>query len=256
MAWGSAPVCAFAEALGNDGGTGGSHTTSGDTLFWTIGQAASGSVTGLADSKGNNWTLVKKQLNGSGLGTSLYRSDTPAIVGSGHTFTANLTASRMTIAVMGFNGGATSGIDDATPVGAGNTFAGTIQPGSFTPSVANTLIVTSDFNSDDHRNPSTIDSGFTIGVSYDSTGSFDVNVGLAYLVQGAASAVNPTWTFAGGTSVHEAAAIANFIAAASGGSDNPIAVPQGATTFIGKLPEMVVSDRYAAHVNIKNRLAP
>jgi hypothetical protein len=71
-------------------------------------------------------------------------------------------------------------------------------------------------------------------------------------MQTTATAANDAWNFTG--TIAGNIVTASF-KAASGGSIS-IATPAGVSQFIGKIPEMVVSDQYAAHVNIKNRLAP
>jgi hypothetical protein len=219
MAWGSAPIVSHAQGLGTGGGTSSSvNSTGSDTIFLSVGVSNTAALS-VSDSKSNTWTLVRDHDNGSGLKTYLYRTATPATVGTGHTFTATNAGGKIAVALTAFTGGATSSIDDQENSN-GSIFQQTIQPGSITPSEAGTLIITGVMSSDNNREPSVINSGFTVAASYDDPGT-SVNVGIAYLVQGSAAAVNPTWTFENGTATHQAAAIASFKAAAGAAQDTP-----------------------------------
>lgn len=220
MAWGSSPVVSASQSLGTNGGTGAAiDTTGADTIFLSIGTINT-TTPAVSDSKSNTWTLVKEIDNGSGLKNYLYRTNTAASVGTGHTFTVTDTSGKVTISLTAFVGGATSSIDDQNNA-AGSIFSQTLQPGSITPSQNNTLIVTGIMSSDDSREPTTINSSFTVASSYSSTNGVSVNSGIAYLVQATAAAINPTWTLANGTATHEAATIASFKAAAAAAAVDP-----------------------------------
>ncbi len=88
----------------------------------------------------------------------------------------------------------------------------TLQPGSVTPSENNELIVTGlGFY------PSgvlSVNSSFTISDQVNYVSSAAMGLGAAYLVQGTAGAVNPTWTDST-TATSLAAVIATFKAAAA-----------------------------------------
>lgn len=214
MAWGSSPVASLAEALGQNGGTtAGTIDSSGaDTLFMVVG--LQGGTPTVSDSKSNNWTQVVTVDNGFGAKNFLFRSDTPATVGSGHTFTATLNSGLVGIAVTAFAGGATSSIDDQN-AGHGSVFASTIAPGSITPTADNTIVITGASASDSPTDPSSIDASFTIA-AHVAAGATNYGTGIAYLVQTTAAAANPTWTLSQ-SATHEVATIASFKAAAGGG---------------------------------------
>lgn len=215
MAW--THVFAYDEALGIDGGTSGTFDSTGaDTLFLVFGTIDADANT-ISDSKGNNWTLVRDHNGGFDLKCYLYRSDTPATVGSGHTITVSNTGAKIAIAVEGMAGGATSSIDDQENSN-GALFSQTLQPGSITPSEDNTVVITGIMASDNDREPTSINGGFTVAASSASTGeNLSINIGIAYLIQTTAAAANPTWTLANGAAVHENAVIASFKATAGGG---------------------------------------
>lgn len=223
MAWGSSPVFSHAQALGQHGGTSSNFDSTGaDTLFLTVAHET-GAVTP-TDSNSNTWTLIETKDNGFGRFNSLYRSATPATVGSGHNVTAALTNGVIGVAITGFTGGATSSIDDAENSN-GGIFSATIQPGSLTPGAANALIITGVSCSDTSTDPSVINSGFTIAAHNASdAGALGMGVGIAYLLPGSTSAVNPTWTLTQ-SCTHQIATIASFHPAAGGGG--------GGTTYSG-----------------------
>jgi hypothetical protein len=219
MAWGSSPVVSHSEGFG--AGTGGTtsaiDTTGADTIFVEV---AHQSALTPSDSKGNTWDLIRNHDNGFGVQNSLYRLGSGnATVGTGHTFTGTVVSGPMSIAIMAFAGGATSSIDDQENSG-GGIFGTTIQPGSITPSAANTLLVTGVTFSEDNNEPSSIDGGFTIAAS-SGTVAGHFGTGIAYLVQGGAAAANPTWT-APISATHRIATIANFNPGAGGGGGGPV----------------------------------
>lgn len=221
-AWGSSPVVSLIAGLGINGGTSSSIDTSGaDTIFFTVGNIGGAGVA-VSDSNSNTWTLVKAQDNGNGLYSTIYRSATPATVGTGHTFTATLTNGQVSIGVSAWTGGATSSIDDQTN-GQGGIFTATSLPGPITPTQDGTLVIAAAACSDDNREPSSIDSGFTVTGSHVS-GSFSINNGHYYLVQGSAAALDPTITIPAGSATLFASTIANFKAAAAGAT-TPVCLP-------------------------------
>jgi hypothetical protein len=206
----------LAEAL-NGGGTSASRDTTGaDTLFVAVSRLTSESPV-LSDSKSNTWTLIRTQADTGGGGlvsTDLYRSATPANVGTGHTFSLSL-GTFASLAMSPFAGGATSSIDDQeNSTGGGG--ASTISTGSITPSVDNTLVITGIMTSEG-TDASSINGSFTLPAAahVSSTGS-NFGAGLAYLIQTTAAAANPTWTLTG-SATYIAATIANFKTAAAGG---------------------------------------
>ncbi len=210
MAWGASPVASLAEALGGGGTTSAINTTSADTIFLTIACLASDTPT-ISDSKTNTWTLVRSQNDVGGAVKNVgYRSATPASVGSGHTFTVT-PGTFIGIAVTAFAGGATSSIDDQVNSAGGGFGATTMQPGSITPSVNNTLVITT-IEVSDGADATSINGGFTIAAHVIAGGS-NFGAAIAYLVQTTAAAANPTWTMTAGSN-YLAATIADFKTAA------------------------------------------
>lgn len=150
----------------------------------------------VADSKGNTWTrLTEYGDTGGGAGsiciTALYYATNPT-VGSGHTFSLTTPSPEYApIAVLAFSGVATVSPFDAQN-GSSTTVSATLATGSVPPAGNGGVFVTA-FGFDQPDTPA-IDSGFTISeaVAYNNTVTFGQSV--AYLIQGAGSAVNPTWT--------------------------------------------------------------
>lgn len=160
----------------------------------------------VTDNKGNLWTaLTARDSGGAGPETQLVYCISPT-VGAGHTFTVSTVSPFLVghIAVQAWNGG--TGTFDVQN-GGNPAFGTTAQPGSVTPSVNNSLIITSISADNDSALPLTINSGFTVSDSMKGSGLY--LFGMAYFVQGTAAAINPTWSWAG-TGSDIAAAIATF----------------------------------------------
>jgi hypothetical protein len=220
--WGAAPVASDAEALNGGGTTAtGIDSTLADTCFAGVSRLTGDTVT-LSDDGGssgtpNTWTLIRTQadVGGGGLvSTDLYRTNTPASVGTGHNFSLS-GGTFAAIAVTCFAGGATSAIDDQENSAGGGGGASTISTASITPSVNDTIVITSIVSSDG-TDMSSIDGGFTLPAAahVSSTGS-NFSAGLAFLVQTTATPANPQWTLNGGAT-YIAATIASFKTAAAG----------------------------------------
>ena len=190
-AWAAIALVSHVSAGGTGGTvtTGNSDSTGANFCALVVSYWGSGTLTSISDSKSNPYTC-----------RTLYTSTSPDIklcyvanptVGSNHTFTAT---------GLGFfasvSGACFSGVSTASPYEAenGSWSAGvsTFQPGSVTPAGSGELLITGISTS--AGNSSSIDSGFTIieQVAY-SVGQH-MGLSLAYLVQGTAAAINPTWT--------------------------------------------------------------
>lgn len=192
---------------GTSGGTSGSLDTTGATLLIVV--AASGGAVTVSDSKSNSWTGLT--VRGSAPQTRIFYAANPT-VGAGHIFT--ISGSLSAGSVLAF-----SGVVQATPFEVENgasTSAITIQPGSVTPAESGALIVTSLGAQSGFVNSAlAIDSGFTrtdyqVFISGNSYGT-----AAAYLVQGAAAAVNPIWTGAASNTVASAIAVFKPVVAAA-----------------------------------------
>lgn len=156
-------------------------STGGDLIC--VSCAAGGNAGGatITDSKGNTYSLVAS-------GDSEIHYCQAPTVGTGHTFTmsgGSEFAPGMSVAV--YSGSA------ATPLDQHATPSGSTQPGSITPTQDGELIVT---GLDGHDGSGfTIDSGFTVATQTPFTGGQWWGSAQAYLVQGTAAAVNPTWSY-------------------------------------------------------------
>jgi hypothetical protein len=186
--------------------------TTGATLLVLVasdyGQA--GAVTP-TDSKGNTWTGLTQQGTGANARVRIWYSRSP-IVGSGHTFTFPGSSNFCT-----FTMSAWSGVDTTSPFDQqnGTSAAGvsSVQPGSVTPGSNNELIVAAlAWNTGESPGVS-IGSSFTITDQNDFSSGSNQGGAQAYLLQGTATAVNPTWSLPNSTPA-AAAAIATFKPAA------------------------------------------
>ena len=155
------------------------------------------------DNKGNTYVGLTAQTQ-SGFQNRLFYCANP-IVGTGHTVTvggAGLTYS--VLQVMFFSGAAADPLDiqnGAAPAGARVT----LQTGSLTPSVDNALIVAGVCHS---GTASSINSGFATALNVNYVAASSQGGAASYLIQTAAGAVNPTWSWTG--SSIGAASIASF----------------------------------------------
>jgi hypothetical protein len=214
MPFSSSPIASLAEACASGVASSAIDTTGGNTIEFTV-SYLTGSVPTIADSKGNTYgSPVGTPPSAGGLVSNALWRVAGATCGSGHTFTVTHGGSFLAFAVTVFSGGATSGIDDQTPVGNATTGQGTIAPGSRTASENDTLFISSAMCSDG-QSLASIDGGFTIAAAVAATGS-NFGCGIAYLRQTTAAAANPTWTLSG-ASTYQAAMNANFKAAAGAG---------------------------------------
>lgn len=163
--------------------------TTGSNLI-VIGIAVDGAaVPTIADSKSNVWTaLTASTLT---VKTILYYSLNP-IVGTNHTFSNTGASNFCTICVAAFSGAST--FDQQN--GATATGVTTIQTGSVTPSESSELVITHlGFNA--AGLPTSIDSSFIETNDREFGASNNYGSTMAYLIQTAAAAVNPTWTRTG-----------------------------------------------------------
>lgn len=189
---------------GNVGGAGSATNTSsavdttgaallvGVSAYYTAG---GGSVVP-SDSKSNVWTfLTPRGSNASGTVRICYCL--APTVGTGHTFT--ITSGNA------FAGGVFAAFSATGPLDINNGASG-LQPGSATPVNAGELIIAG-LGAGVAGTTYTIDSGFTVAAQFAwLSGAY--GIGLAYLNQGAATAVNPAWS--GETSGSANAAMASF----------------------------------------------
>lgn len=163
------------------------------------------------DSKSNTWTpLTLQHVN---VYSNIYYAKNPT-VGAGHTFSTGAGIVPV-IYVAAFSGADTTAPFDNENGVTGFLGVSSQQPGSITPSNNGELVVTGiGLSSNPTSGSITIDSGFTITDSNLYQNAVNFGGGLAYLVQGSAAAINPTWSWTGNTT-ELSANIASFIAGAS-----------------------------------------
>jgi len=152
---------------------------------------SSGATTGTpylpTDSKGNFWSTYG-YLGGGGQPSvwTFYCKD--PIVGPGHTFTVATT--KPTIEVEAYKNA--GDLDGQTAFSSGGAAAATRQPGSYTPTIDNCLIITA-MGKNDTVAAVGVDSGFTM-VNNVAGNANSYGQGSAYKTQTAKQAVNPTWS--------------------------------------------------------------
>ena len=166
--------------------------TSGATLIVLYSAAYIGSsAVSVSDSKSNTWTGLTN-LADSQQSRLWYAYG--ATVGASHTFTistADTTLFNGALCVMAVSGNLVGGDPiDAQNVNS-NSSALTLTTGSVTPSLNNEIVITG-FASAANNTAPAVDSGLTLLDSLTGTGR--PLVGLAYITQGIAASINPTWT--------------------------------------------------------------
>lgn len=185
--------------------TSGIDTTGATLIVAAVMYTGSAGTATLSDSYGNAWTPLTEEQSPSTIGTDLrvvrlFYALAPT-VGPGHTFTGGESASsRVSVMVCAFGGaspvygaetgnGCRNGVPVATPT--------TLQPGSLTPGGDGSVLV---IGVSCESRTFSIDSGFTIldQASGLSGGGGGTAIALAYKIQTAAAADNPTWTFSAG----------------------------------------------------------
>lgn len=144
-----------------------------------------------SDNKGNSWTLGIASGTGGGTGGAVLYYCRGGVAGAGHTFSWNGNYGPLQVLV--FSGSA------AVPQDQFNGSPSNAQPGSITPSVNNSLVISAAANASASIN--SIDSGFTLRSDLNLPFVSGPSIGgaTAYLIQTVAAAINPTWSpFASG----------------------------------------------------------
>ena len=178
-------------AAGNPAGTTVAYNDVGANLdIICTTQFTPGSATP-TDSLGNTWTpLTQYSGGGSNYGQIFYKYN--PTTGSAHTVT--FSGAYSAIEFMAFSGAAASPFDQQN--GAGGGSISSIQPGAVTPSQSDELIIAGNTNG---GSSVSVNDGFTIpsGLSFNDVGSVNLGSACGYLIQGAAAAINPTWSWTG-----------------------------------------------------------
>ena len=174
--------------------TGTIDTTNANLLLMVAGDNVSNTACTPSDNKSNTpWVPRRSDPNvASGIRLVLYEIISPASVGTGHSFTCTGSANSFpSIAVMAWTG--SNAISFGVNIGTGSgTLATTFQPGSMTPTVNNTLLVTA--ATFDGSATASSASGFTLQTNVADSGGVHFGIGFASLNQTTAAAINPTWT--------------------------------------------------------------
>lgn len=237
MAFSSSPL-AHAHAGGANGGTTGSIDTTGADLFvltacWFTGTTSDVTI---SDSKGNPiWLPLGKYLSADhALALGVFYCPQPT-VGSGHTFTASGTSSFVSFDITAWSGSALSPFDNiAGTAGAGSNSATSLSTGSLTPSQDNSLIVSA-MGSSATTGSFSVNSGLTISDQQLSVGGAREGSAQAYLIQGAAAAINPQWSQNNAYLVVAVAAFMPAVVSARGMPFGRGAAFNGGRCFVGPL---------------------
>jgi hypothetical protein len=187
---------ALVNHIGAASSNGGTFTTSAiDTTgadFLVVCLSDQDGSTTITDSKGNTWHLAVGP-TGSGPKNSIFYAWN-ATVGTGHTFTA--TGSKFqAVSVMAFSGSQTGSDPKDQTNSATAAGASSLQTGSITPGSNNELII-SGASQNSSSNTLAVDSSLTIRDQGLQVGGQHYGYAGAYLIQGTAAAINPTWTAA------------------------------------------------------------
>lgn len=179
------------------------NTTGASILVAGIVDYQAVSVGTMSDSKSNTWNrLTETYIVGR---VVIYYSINPT-VGSGHTFTYTNTGAYPAIAVGAFSGAKlTSPFDQEGNISDGSG-SGSVQYGTITPTESNELWVAI-LGLDASSSTPTIDSSFTRAEFKNYSGGVNFGIALGYFIQGAASALAPTWSY---SAVNAEAVIATF----------------------------------------------
>lgn len=196
---------------GNSGGTSpGINTTGANLIILAVTWAITHSFT-VSDSKGNTYTGLNIAST-AGQNSQLFYCLNPT-VGAGHTFTISGAGSLQSMCIEAFSGVKISGAFDQQNTNTNTSAGTTIQTGSVTASAAGCLLVTvHGTNFTDAGGGISIDNSFVLTDYVPLSPGTYYGTGMAYLVQGAASAINPTWTDSVSNST-KAACIASFLPA-------------------------------------------
>jgi hypothetical protein len=191
---------------GTNGGTTPVLNTTGATLL--ILSVSGWTAPTVSDSYGNTWIGLTEKVDTHGRNRLYYCFPPSNKVGSGHTFTISGSGTLSALVALAFSGAASYEAQNGTTAHA----AASIMLPSFTPAQNNELIVTGWGAFYAAASPPIVDSGFTLGSNYISHGdqSTASSDGVAYLIQGIATTVAPTWTWGAGDNA--GATIASFVA--------------------------------------------
>lgn len=192
--WALVVATAAGSPDGNGVTTSAINTTGADVIFAAVSDFDDAAEAVLTDSKGNSWTFTSATAVEPDTRIRIAYCINP-VVGVGHTFTLTGTGSFPSLSVAAFSGVGATPIDQQA--GAATTLSGatSIQPGSVTPSEDDELIVTA-FSGLPPANVA-INSSFIIAAQIPALVPLFFGSAIAYKIQTAAGAENPTWSWSG-----------------------------------------------------------
>ena len=200
MAW-SLITTASGQSINNDDVTSSSVDTTGANFLIVLALAQPVTSVTVTDSKSNAWTPLTAQQNGVATGSKLFYSIHPT-VGTGHTFTVTGTGTFPAVLVQAWRGVRSFDAEN----GANQASGTTLQTGSVTPAEDNELFVSGCGPGGGGTVTNAIDSGFTETGDLDEFAS-SAGGAMAYKIQTAGGAENPTWTASGGAGPSERSAV-------------------------------------------------
>ncbi len=185
--------------------TTGVDTTGAVFLAAVVCNATGATANTLTDSNSNTWNgLTAQSITSPQRRLRIFYAVNPT-VGAAHTFTLSTVAgSSPTIAVLAFAGIATTSPFDVENGATATGAASSMQAGSITPTQDNALIVVG-FATGSSVAPAGVD-----GICITTDDGPDTGR-AGYGVQSSAAAINPTWTWSGGTGSNRLAVIASFL---------------------------------------------
>ncbi len=175
--------------------------------------AFSGTVAAPTDSKSNTWVRAAFTVSSNVTSYIYYACASTGAFATdvAHTFSDNPAAGNYpSVYVQAWSGSHSSPLDQAI-CSALSTAVTSVQAGSITPTQDGELIFAL-FGLDGVISSAAIDSGFT-ETDFNASNAGAFGGSNAYLIQGTAAAVNPTWTWASAT--HAQATIASFFVGAA-----------------------------------------
>jgi hypothetical protein len=201
-------------------------TTGADLIVISVSAFTAANPT-VSSNKAGTYNLLQIRVVGGAISNRLFYAAGPT-VGSGHTFTASHPTTNVfpSISVEAWSFSHASPFDQQN--GAASAGVTSLATGSITPSEDGELIFAG-LGAGANSGTNSINSGFTIGDQTQHDGANHEGVSIAYFEQGAAAAINPTWSCT--NSVALAVTIASFKATAA-------ATGQPTTRRWGGVPHM------------------
>lgn len=195
----------------NGGPTAAINTTGATLLAVGVSWHSGGVAPTLSDSKGNTWSSLTIHTGPTALRHRFDYCLSPT-VGTGHTITVSGSASFLVGIVYAYSGVASY----QTESGNGHATTSPVASGSVTPSANGALVLTGLVAALDAGTPTdaVAPAGFTL-TSVPQVGGSNFHQSAAYYLQPTGAAINPTWSWTGGTYTSIGVSTAVFLPAAS-----------------------------------------